>query len=89
MILINKKGVGGIGTVIVMVVSLIFFFSTYPFWQSMFTEAAAIHTGFIAIIITAIPFLVLLIIIVRVINFDIGGPEPWYLKIRKEIFLQI
>lgn len=69
----NKGQMGGIGTVILLIVSLIFFFSTYPFWQSMFTEAAAIHTGFIADIISFIPFIVLLIVFIRVVNFDVGS----------------
>lgn len=69
----NKKG--GLGAVIITIVSLIFFFSTYPFWQSAFNEAGSLHSGLLGNIIGFIPFIVLLIVAIKVINLDVGGSE--------------
>jgi len=66
----NKKGF--LGKLILVFVSVLFMFAVYPFWSQMIQEAANIHTGIIKSAIEFIPFIVLLMIIVSVINLDVG-----------------
>lgn len=68
----NKKGQGLKGLFIV-IISLIFFLSTYPFFQGSFDEAASLQTGTLAAAIQFIPFIVLFGLIVWSIRLGDTG----------------
>lgn len=73
MIMKNKKG--QLGPMLAVIITLVFFLALYPFWQSMFNAAEGVHTGFLADVIGFIPFLVWLMVIVKVINLDSSGAQ--------------
>lgn len=70
----NKKG-QGIGNLILLIVTVIFFFAVFPFWNGMFKAAADIHTGILADVINFIPFIILIIVLIKVVNLDASGAD--------------